>query len=158
MPETGRSCWIDSEVRGRNARLQAQEIDVAAAVQRKSEHLLGVDDVAELRAFGLYLHGVGFNADGFCCRSQSHGRIDMQLVVHFHFDVRFGKWTESIGRDDERVSARRQSQDVIRAVRPRDRFVSQIRLRIRDRKFCADDRSLRGVTYHALNRSGYVGI
>ena len=115
IPETGRSPPIGSGGPGRNAGLQAEKIDVAAPVQRKSEHLLGIDDVAELRAFGLYLHGVGFNADGFCRRTQSHGHIDVQLVVHFHFDVGFGKWTESSGRDGERVSARRQSQDVIRA-------------------------------------------
>ena len=105
--------------RGRNARLQAQQINVAAAVERKSEHLLRVDDIAELRAFGLYLHGVGFDADGLSRRPQSHGHVDILLVVHFHFDVRFGERTESGGGDGERVSARRQSQDVKRTVRTR---------------------------------------
>jgi hypothetical protein len=71
---------------GCNASLQAQKIDVAAAVQRQCKHFLGVDNVAELRVFGLHLHRVGFHADLFRHGSHVEGHIQVQLVVYLYFN------------------------------------------------------------------------
>jgi len=79
-PATGRSCWMVSAVAGATP-AAIREIDVAAAVSGKPA-FLGVNDIAELRAFGLNLHGVGDDFNVFGDGADVEYYIVFQLVVY----------------------------------------------------------------------------
>src|SRR5262249_12218043 len=60
-----RTILLDRLGRGRShAGLQSKQVDIAAAIEREGEHLLGVDYVAELSIFGFHADGIGGNVDG----------------------------------------------------------------------------------------------
>src|SRR4029077_10259265 len=72
---------------GGHASLQAQKINVAAAVQRQREHFLRIDHVAELGVFGIDAHGIGGNADLFRHGTDVQRNVELVLIVHLNSDV-----------------------------------------------------------------------
>ena len=143
---------------GRNARLQAQQIDEAAAIQREGEHLLRVDNVAKLRVFRLYLHGIGFHLDHFLLRGADlESCVDLQLVIDLHNDVCLFKRPEASGGNRESVVADREREHAVRSVRGGDGFLLEISLHVGRRDARTGDGRLGLVANHALNRTGDIG-
>src|SRR6266566_3310953 len=103
-PETDHSC------------LQAEEVQVAAAIQWERQHFLRFDHVAQLRVFGLDLHGIGRDFDHFIDTPNLQRDVDAQLVVHFQVDIRRVVLFESGCCHRHLVSSGRQSQDAVGTV------------------------------------------
>src|SRR5580700_9876485 len=142
----------------RNARLQAQKVDVAAAIQRQRQHFLRVDYIAKLRVFRLYLHGIGFHLDHFLLNGADlQSYIDLQLIIHLHDDAGLDEIPESACGNRQLIIAGGHREDSIGTVRTRGLLVFQIRFHIGDGESGASDRALRMIAHDTLNRSGYVG-
>ena len=96
--------------------LQAEEVQVAAAIQWERQHFLRFDHVAQLRVFGLDLHGIGRDFDHFIDTPNLQRDVDAQLVVHFQVDIRRVVLFESGCCHRHLVSSGRQSQDAVGTV------------------------------------------
>src|ERR1700722_2214085 len=147
--------------RGRCARgdacLQAQEIDKAAAVQRKGEHLLRIDDVAELRAFCLDLNSVGGDFDFVGDAADFQRDVVVELVVDLNGDVIHDGGAEAGRRHSKLVGSGREGEDAECAICGGYRFLAGIRGDVGDQDVGADDGTLRPIVDCSLNRAGNVG-
>src|SRR5438445_1055141 len=69
-----------------DASLQAEQINVAAAIQRQGGHFLVFDDVAKLCAAGIHLRRGATNFDGFGYGTDDKLEVSPVLLVEYELD------------------------------------------------------------------------
>ena len=83
----GDAAALSAAVYRDDARLEAEQIDIAAAVERLAGHLFRIDHIAHLRADCLDVNRRGRHFDGIGERAQLKGDIDPQRRVRIELDV-----------------------------------------------------------------------
>src|SRR5439155_16936813 len=66
--------------------LQAEQVNVAAAIQRQAGHLLVFDDVAKLCVGGVYLCGGASDFYSFGNRADHKLEVSSVILVEYEFD------------------------------------------------------------------------
>src|SRR5262249_47766943 len=144
--------------RRRHAWLQAQQVNIAAAVQRESENLLFLDHLPDLAVGRLHLHGCRIHFDRLCHIAHLHLDINAVLLVYSKVDSGLQEFLEAGKRRLHFVLTNRQSQDAILPHRIRSRCLTQVGFQVSSYHNHALEHGGARIRRRAENGTGYVRL